>query len=432
MVADLLPIEMRRARFASDAPPPSLTIAGSAPRAVRSLEDKRRLTGKQPVCYSIPKDPDHHINVNLHRIIARTICDWNTQRRQRLLPGLAGSCEPVDRKSQRLHKWLARTNMSRKKKAAWLAEQISLALGGSQFVDQKRRWDQLAKQAQSRKARRKSGRHAPSDQRGPRACHQEMQQNANSARQSPRDRPAPPIISHNDRAEPERTRLRRKQPVPYGIPKDPDSTVSTNLHRIIAHTVCTWDAKQRRKLFRGIRGICAPTDEKIQRLHTSMETTNMCREAKAAWIADEIGQTIGGTIFIDQKERWDRIALEATRRPARQAVRLKLDVCQICATKYPAQTCNAGQHRCAACLREFRIDSKAHRSNHRQRPTLPLVCPVCNDTGYTPHDLRAYQCQVCHQLFGRRSFSSAAIRNFIKRARGTVICVRCTGQDRTT
>ena len=208
--------------------------------------------------------------------------------------------------------------------------------------------------------------------------------------------------------------------------------MDTNLHRVIARTVRTWNAKQRHKLFRGIEGICEPTDATIQRLHTSLETTNMCKETKAAWVAEEIGRTLGGTIFIEQKERWDRIALEAKRRPARREIRIKQDVCQICMGNYPDMTCNAGQHRCAACLREFRIESKAQRSNHRQRPTLPLVCPVCNDTGYTPHDLQAYQCQVCHQLFGRRSFSSAAIRNFIKRERGTVICVRCTGQGRTT
>ena len=432
---------MQHVRSALAHPSPSYSPAVSAPRAVRSLEDKRRLKGKQAVCYSIPKDPDHHINVNLHRIIATAICDWTTQRRQRLLGGMTGSCEPLAGKAQRLHKWLARTNMSREKKAAWLAEKISLALGGSHFVDQKRRWDQLATQARSRKARRRgvSGNHdeqrnrqASEGRDRPRRCHEEMQQYPKSARRPQRNKPTTPNIGHRGDNEPGRPRLRYKQPVPYSIPKAPDSTVNTNLHRVIAHTVSTWNAQQRHKLFHGILGICEPIDAKTQRLHTSLESTNMCKEAKAAWVAEEIGQTLRGTRFFEQKELWERMAQEAKRRPARRTVRIKKDICQICKDKFPNLTCDAGQHRCAACLQEFRIESKAQRSNHRQRPTLPLVCPLCNDAGYTPHDLQAYKCQVCHEVFGRRYFSSVAIRNFIKRERGTMICGKCTERSETT
>ena len=105
--------------------------------SVKLISEKRRLKRKQPVYYSIRKDPDHDINENLHRVIATTVLTWTGGQREKLFEGLTGICKPIDEKTRRLHMSLERTNMPKERKAAWIADQIGLALGGSDFAEQK-------------------------------------------------------------------------------------------------------------------------------------------------------------------------------------------------------------------------------------------------------------------------------------------------------
>ena len=186
----------------------------------------------------------------------------------------------------------------------------------------------------------------------------------------------------------EKRRLKRKQPVYYSIRKHPDHDINENLHRVIATTVLTWTSGQREKLFEGLTCIYKPIDEKTRRLHMSLEKTNMPGERKAAWVADQIALALGGSDFADQKQRWDRLAEAAlVRKPYRRA--RTIEFCRICAAKFPSMPPSSeDNHRCVVCLVEFQLLSVDDRRTHKKRPTAPLVCPNCRNSGITPYNTK--------------------------------------------
>ena len=130
---------------------------------------------------------------------------------------------------------------------------------------------------------------------------------------------------------------------------------------------------------------------------------------KAAWVAQQIGALDNRTVQLCRLEDLTQVRV----------------VCNICYNKFPDGHDKAGLHHCAVCRQGFRVESKAQRSNHRQRPDVPLVCMACRDSGYTPHDRRSYECHRCHRLFGRGNFMSSAIRNYNRRMRGRLTCQTC-------
>ena len=130
---------------------------------------------------------------------------------------------------------------------------------------------------------------------------------------------------------------------------------------------------------------------------------------KAAWVAQQIGAL-------------DNRKVQLCKHEDRTQVRV---VCHICYKKFPVGHYKAGMHHCAVCRQGFRVESKAQRSNHSQRPNVPLVCMTCREAGYTPHDRRSYECHRCHRLSGRGSFMSSAIRNYNRRMRGRLTCRTC-------
>ena len=177
----------------------------------------------------------------------------------------------------------------------------------------------------------------------------------------------------------DKRRLYGKQPVRYGVPTIAAHGKYGNLHRVIATTIITWSAQRRQRLLHGLAGVCRPTDETTQKLHLSLERTNIPKENKAAWIADQLSLALGGSHFAEQKQRWDRLAEET-----RSRKKTRTAICRLCQEKYPLQQASAGMHRCAACQQEFELASVSARRTHMKRPGTHLVCPACRNAGITP------------------------------------------------
>ena len=197
---------------------------GARPQTVKSSKDRRRLKGKQPVHYDIPTNAAHDRGWNLHRVIATTIITWSAQRRQRLLHGLAGVCRPTDATTQKLHLSLERAHIPKENKAAWVADQLSLALGGSHFAEQKKRWDRLA-EATSRRKKTKPAicsicqeqypfLHASEGRHRCAACQREFELTSLSARQTHTKRPGTHLVClacRNAGITPQGSKFRSKQ-----------------------------------------------------------------------------------------------------------------------------------------------------------------------------------------------------------------------------
>ena len=106
-----------------------------------------------------------------------------------------------------------------------------------------------------------------------------------------------------------------------------------------------------------------------------------------------------------------------------------LDICKICAERFPDLRRSPGLHRCAVCRQQFALNTKWERCNHKSRPQVKLVCARCQEDGYTSHDVRKYTCANCDRQTGYANFPEGTMRNFKARLGTTwsriLICRNC-------
>ena len=198
--------------------------------------------------------------------------------------------------------------------------------------------------------------------------------------------------------------------------------------------ITNWYKTKVRNYFRCITCPSQPVRERthFQRRHYT-NNTKPCRKQKltqleeTAWITKQ-----SATLRVDGNASTEAHRIIARRLKGSQHRAKKThdnathDVCYICTQRFPELPAFNAHHRCAVCHRRYQLETKSQRSNHRQRPDVALVCRSCRENGYTPNDIRAYECRNCKRPLGRKKFSASAIQNFIRRKRGILTCRRCS------
>ena len=101
------------------------------------------------------------------------------------------------------------------------------------------------------------------------------------------------------------------------------------------------------------------------------------------------------------------------------------EVCHICTERFPDLTSSTRMHRCWVCRLEYEIPTATGRSNHRQRPHVPLACDLCREAGYSAYDIQTYECKICKGTFGHKKYKPADVRNYRRRNVGALQCHAC-------